>query len=141
MRPPQGAPLSAEERFCLAEFGPWVKDADGARRCLAFLRDREKARTVAVNAPTCRRDARLMDPRSRAGVVVLRVPDAFPLFLQRVFDLGKAQDVIASLKEEHAKRYPPFLEEPVPFDLPKTWPGLQLVGFLRYASIAAGCAC
>ena len=77
--------MSPEERFCLAQFGPWVKDAEGARRCLAFLRDREK----------------------------------------RVFDLAKAEVVMASLREEHAKRFPPSME--VPFDLPKTWPGMQLV--------------
>ena len=42
-----------------------------------------------------------------------------------MFDLGKARVVMDSLKEEHAKRFPPSME--VPFDLPKTWPGMQLV--------------
>jgi hypothetical protein len=51
--PTQGggdAALSPEEAFCLAEFGPWVKDADGARRCLAFLRDREKVTMPAARS-------------------------------------------------------------------------------------------
>ena len=44
-----------------------------------------------------------------------------------MFDLGKARVVMESLKEEHAKRFPANMEERVPFDLPKTWPGMQLV--------------
>ena len=99
--------LSAEERFCLAEFGPWVKDADGARRCLAFLRDREKARFSHPDYEMTR------DASNAAS------------YAQRVFDLAKAEAVMASLREEHAKRFPPSMG--VPFDLPKTWPGMQLV--------------
>ena len=39
--------------------------------------------------------------------------------------MGEAEGVTASLKEEHAKHFPPSME--VPFDLPKTWPGMQLI--------------
>jgi hypothetical protein len=33
--------------------------------------------------------------------------------------------VLAWRREEHEKRFPPAME--LPFDLPKTWPGMQLV--------------
>jgi hypothetical protein len=70
--PQSTAGLSAEEAFCVANFYPWVKDAEGARKCLAFLREKEQARRVrgdgtrsfaatasARAAPRCHDRARL----------------------------------------------------------------------------------
>ena len=73
---------AAKRAFLVARFAPWVKDDDGAARCLAYIRTEEK----------------------------------------REFDLSKAEHVLTTLREAHELSYP-F----VPWELPKTWPGMQHV--------------
>ena len=81
------APLDSEDAedvaFMVANFSPWVVDEDGARRCLAFLRAKER----------------------------------------RVFCRTKAAVVLAGLREDWVARMP----DGYPFELPRTWPGMQLV--------------
>ena len=81
--PPFDAVNAAEdEAFLVANFSPWVTDQAGAKRCLAFLREKEQVWLDTL------------------GEVV--PPLCFPLFTaflpQRVFSRQKATLVLDSLR-------------------------------------------
>ena len=81
-----GEALSEEQaliQWMCANYAPWVKDKEGAVKCINFMKEKEG----------------------------------------RMIKLGKAAEVLESVKADHKKQY----QDRIPFELPKLWPGFQLI--------------
>jgi len=87
--------------FLLARFRPWVLEEDGARRCLAYVREKE-------GRAFCVEKARVVRSLSRRPELCVRLTSF---------------QVLDSLETDFLARAP----EGAVFELPKTWPGMRLV--------------
>ena len=67
----------------VCQLRPWVKDKEGAVKCINFMKEKEG----------------------------------------RMIKLEKAAEVLESVKADHKKQY----QDRIPFELPKLWPGFQLI--------------